>query len=115
MYQVKLRRIAWCASISDHTSERPAYLLLPFISKIKNSQVRAAGLAGAKALAEATVRARKAAVNFMVAWRWVVGCDGLMEWSEVRGRASCQLSVGHHVRRALSPLLPFPGLSLKVT
>lgn len=86
MHQVKLRRIAWCASISDHTTERPAYLLLPFISKIKNSQVRAAGLAGAKALAEATVRARKAAVNFMVAWRWVVGCDGLMEWSEVRGR-----------------------------
>ena len=57
--------------------------MLPFISKIKNSQVRAAGLAGAKALAEATVRARKAAVNFMVAWRWVVGCDGLME--PVRG------------------------------
>jgi len=56
--------------------------VLPFISKIKNSQVRAAVLAGAKALAEATVRARRAAVNFMVAWRWVVGCDGLMERSD---------------------------------
>ena len=72
--------------------------MLLFISNAKNSQVRAAGLAGAKALAEATVRARKAAENFMVAL--ALGCWLILTYETVRAVRAVVVNSAlvHHVR-----------------